>query len=48
MKNEPSDWNIALSSNGTPISYKVDTDAQCNVIPVESLENNPPNQIFNQ
>ena len=22
IKNEPSDWNITLSSNGTPISYK--------------------------
>ena len=40
IKNEPSDWNITLSSNGTPISYKVDTGAQCNVIPVESLEEN--------
>ena len=42
IKNEPSDWNITLSSNGTPISYKIDTGAQCNVIPVESLENISP------
>ena len=33
IKNEPSDWNITLSSNGVPISYKIDTGAQCNVIP---------------
>ena len=25
IKNEPFDWNITLSSNGTPISYKKDT-----------------------
>ena len=30
------------------ISYKIDTGAQCNVIPVESLENISLNQIFNQ
>ena len=42
IKNEPSDWNITLSSNDTPISYKIDTGAQCNVIPVESLENISP------
>ena len=42
IKSEPSDWNINLSSNGTPISYKIDTGAQCNVIPVESLENISP------
>ena len=40
IKNEPSDWNITLSSNGIPISYKIDTGAQCDVIPVESLEEN--------
>ena len=39
IKNEPSDWNITLSSNGTLISYKIDTGVKCNVIPVESLEN---------
>ena len=39
IKNEPSDWNTNLSSNGTPISYKIDTSTQCNVIPVEGLEN---------
>ena len=27
IKNEPSDWNITLSSNGVPISYKIDTGA---------------------
>ena len=33
---------IALSSNGTQVSYKIDTGAQCNVIPTESLENISP------
>ena len=42
IKNEPSNWNITLSSNGTPMSYKIDTGAQCNVIFVESLENVSP------
>ena len=27
IKDEPSDWNITLSSNGVPISYKIDTGA---------------------
>ena len=39
IKNKPSDWNITISSDGIPISYKIDTGVQCNVIPVESLEN---------
>ena len=42
IKNEPSDWNITLSSNGTPISYKIDTGAQCNITPVEILDNISP------
>ena len=29
IKNKHSDWNITLSSNGTPISYEIDTGAQC-------------------
>ena len=39
VKNEPSNWNITLSSNHALISYKIDIGVQCNVIPVESLEN---------
>ena len=39
IKNEPSDWNIILSSNGTLIFYKIDTGAQCNVMFVECLGN---------
>ena len=38
IENKPRDWNITLSSNGTPTSNKIDTGAHCNVIPVESLE----------
>ena len=36
IKNEPSDWNITLSPNGTPISYEINTGAQCNVIVVKN------------
>ena len=39
VKNELPEWNITLSSNGIPVSYKMDTGAQCNVIPGESLGN---------
>ena len=42
IKGEPSDCNITLSTNGTPLSYKIDTGTQCNVIPVESLGNISP------
>lgn len=42
IKNELSDWNDTFSSNGSPISYKVDTGAHCNVTPAESLENISP------
>ena len=42
IKNKPSDWNITISYNGIPISYKIDTGVQCNVIPVESLGNISP------
>ena len=38
IESEPSDWNITSSSDGTPISYKIDTGVHCNVIPVKSLE----------
>ena len=44
-------WLAFLKSKMNPpigISYKIDTGAQCNVIPVESLENISLNQIFNQ
>ena len=32
IKNENSDWSTTLPSNGIPVSYKIDTGAQCNVI----------------
>ena len=32
IKNENSDLPITLPSNGIPVSYKIDTGAQCNVI----------------
>lgn len=42
IKNELSDWNDTFSSNGSPISYKVDTGTHYNVTPAESLENISP------
>ena len=44
IKNEPSDWNITLFSNGSPISYKIDNGVQCNVISAASLKNISPKQ----
>ena len=41
IKNENSDWSITLPSNGIPVSYKIDTGAQCNVIPLTILILNP-------
>ena len=29
IKNENSDWSLTLPSNGIPVSYKIDTGAQC-------------------
>ena len=46
IKNELSNRNITLSSNATPISYKIDTDAQGNVILVKRLESNSPKPDF--
>ena len=42
IKNKLPDWNITLFPNCTPISYKIDTGAQRNVILVKSLENISP------
>ena len=33
---------LALSSNGAPVSYKIDTGAQCNATPTESPESISP------
>ena len=38
IKNENSDWSRTLPSNGIPISCKIDTGAQCNVIPLTILK----------
>ena len=42
IKNENSDWSITLPSNGIPVSYKIDTTAQCNVIPSTILKKFDP------
>ena len=36
------DWSIILHSNGIPVSYKIDTGAQCNIIPLTTLKNFDP------
>ena len=38
IMNENCDWSITLTSNGIPISYKIDTGARCNVIPLTILK----------
>ena len=35
IKNESSVWSITLNFSGLPISYKIDTGAQCNVVPLK-------------
>ena len=35
IKNESSIWSITLTSSGLPIWYKIDTGAQCNVVPLK-------------
>ena len=35
IKNESSVWSITLTSNGLPICCKIDTGAQCNVVPLK-------------
>ena len=35
MKNESSVWSITITSNGHLISYKIDTGAQCNAVPLK-------------
>ena len=42
IKNENSDWSITLPSNGIPVSYKIDTGAQCNVILLTILKKFDP------
>lgn len=32
------DWNVTLNLNDTPVKFKIDTGAECNVIPVSMLE----------
>ena len=38
IKNENSDWTITLPSNRIPVSYKIDSRAQCNIIPLTILK----------
>ena len=42
IKNENSDWSITLPSNGIPVSYKINTGAQCYVIPLTVLKKFDP------
>ena len=42
IKNENSDWSITLPANGIPVSDKIDTEAQCNVIHLTILKRFDP------
>ena len=42
IKNENSDWSITLPSNRIPVSYKIDSRAQCNIIPLTILKKFDP------
>ena len=42
IKNENSDWSITLPMNGIPVSDKIDTGAQCNVIPLKIFKRFDP------
>ena len=42
IKNENFDWSITLPLNGVSVSYKIDTGAQCNVIPLIILRKFDP------
>ena len=46
INNEYSDWSITLNSNGIPVSYKIDTGAQCNVFPLTILKKFDPEPSF--
>ena len=35
IKNESSVWSVTLTSNGLPISYKIDTGTQGNIVPLK-------------
>ena len=39
---ENSDWSVTLPSNEIPVSYKIDTRAQCNAIPLTNLKKFDP------
>ena len=41
-KNENTGWSIPLPSNAIPVSYKIGTGAQCNVIPLTILKTFDP------
>ena len=42
IKNENSDWSVTLPSNEIPVSYKIDTRAQCNAIPLTNFKKFDP------
>ena len=39
VNNSKSDWSVTLGMNGTDVNFKIDTGAQCNVIPKRLLSN---------
>ncbi|CAB4026344.1 Hypothetical predicted protein, partial [Paramuricea clavata] len=42
VNNTKSDWSVTLGVNGTDVNFKIDTGAQCNVIPKRLLSNLSP------
>ena len=42
IKNENSDWSITLTPNKIPVSHKIDTGAQYNIIPLKILKKFDP------
>ena len=42
IANEKSDWSINLETNGCEVSFKIDTGAQCNIIPKRFLRKFDP------
>ena len=46
INNENSDWSITVNSYGIPVSYKIDTRAQCNVFLLTILKKFDPEPGF--
>ena len=46
MNNPPLDWPVTLEMTNTNVTFKIDTGAQCNVLPERTLYSlSPPRRI---